>query len=359
MPQLTLEQRSFLIRTFYSSGSKAVTLRLFATEFPERKVPTRVSLAKLVVKFSREHRIENLNPGRSGPKTTVRTQAKIAEVRRMVVGKKTSTRKVASACDISQTTARRIIRKDIKVKPYKLIRVQALSPADKQKRVRDSNVYLNLLRNIRLPYLFFSDECTFYADGTVNRNNCIAYDFQRPDWHQSERRLGAARVCVWAAMSSDILIGPYFFPATVNGAAYLKCLRQYAVPRIREAVGEDWGRVWFQQDGATSHRDRRVKLFLRQTFKTHTIGLELAHNWPPRSPDLNTCDYFLWAFLKDIVFNGPEITTKLQLKRRIRSAFDHVRAFKMQQLRNAVGQWRRRLRTCISNDGSNVDAALR
>jgi len=27
--------------------------------------------------------------------------------------------------------------------------------------------------------------------------------------------------------------------------------------------------------------------------------------WPPRSPDLNTCDLFLWGYIKDRVFVPP------------------------------------------------------
>ena len=26
------------------------------------------------------------------------------------------------------------------------------------------------------------------------------------------------------------------------------------------------------------------------------------HQWPPRSPDLNPCDYFLWGYLKSKVY---------------------------------------------------------
>ncbi|PSN56214.1 hypothetical protein C0J52_01438, partial [Blattella germanica] len=27
-----------------------------------------------------------------------------------------------------------------------------------------------------------------------------------------------------------------------------------------------------------------------------------GHIWPPHSPDINPCDYFLWGFLKEQVF---------------------------------------------------------
>ena len=38
--------------------------------------------------------------------------------------------------------------------------------------------------------------------------------------------------------------------------------------------------------------------------------------WPPRSPDLNPCDYFLWGYLKSVVYY-PLPKTILELKANI------------------------------------------
>lgn len=35
--------------------------------------------------------------------------------------------------------------------------------------------------------------------------------------------------------------------------------------------------------------------------------------WPPRSPDLNPCDFFLWGYLKSVVYN-PLPKTLQELK---------------------------------------------
>ena len=37
------------------------------------------------------------------------------------------------------------------------------------------------------------------------------------------------------------------------------------------------------------------------------------HTWPPRSPDLNPCDYYLWGHLKSKVYN-PKPLNLQQLK---------------------------------------------
>jgi hypothetical protein len=40
-------------------------------------------------------------------------------------------------------------------------------------------------------------------------------------------------------------------------------------------------------------------LVISSRFPDH---LACGQNWPPNSPDLNPCDYFLWGFLKEKIF---------------------------------------------------------
>ena len=44
--------------------------------------------------------------------------------------------------------------------------------------------------------------------------------------------------------------------------------------------------------------------------------------WPPRSPDLTSCDFFLWGYVKDKVYVPPLPESLDELKRRIKSARD-------------------------------------
>jgi hypothetical protein len=44
--------------------------------------------------------------------------------------------------------------------------------------------------------------------------------------------------------------------------------------------------------------------------------------WPPRSPDLTPCDFFLWGFIKDRVFVPPLPTMLVDLSTRI-TVIDH------------------------------------
>jgi len=55
--------------------------------------------------------------------------------------------------------------------------------------------------------------------------------------------------------------------------------------------------VWFQQDGATAHTANESMTIVRNMFPGYLISRLGDVPWPPRSPDLSTCDFFsLWLF---------------------------------------------------------------
>lgn len=58
----------------------------------------------------------------------------------------------------------------------------------------------------------------------------------------------------------------------------------------------------FMQDGAPPHYAAAVRNFLNQEYPNAWIGRGGPIAWPPRSPDLNACDYFLWGHMKDIIY---------------------------------------------------------
>ncbi|GBN97941.1 hypothetical protein AVEN_72146-1 [Araneus ventricosus] len=60
--------------------------------------------------------------------------------------------------------------------------------------------------------------------------------------------------------------------------------------------------IIYMQDGAPPHIDRRVKQLLRQHFTdSWVISRHFPTAWPPRSPDITPCDFWL-GFLKDNIY---------------------------------------------------------
>ncbi|GFW29363.1 transposable element Tcb2 transposase [Trichonephila clavipes] len=60
--------------------------------------------------------------------------------------------------------------------------------------------------------------------------------------------------------------------------------------------------LWFQQDGATCHTARATIDLLKDTFGDRLISRFAPVKWPPRSCVLTPLDYFLWGYVKSLVY---------------------------------------------------------
>jgi len=103
-----------------------------------------------------------------------------------------------------------------------------------------------------------------------------------------QRPLHSDRVRLWCAISRIRIIGPYFFDeddraVTVNSEGYVAMIQEFFAPALEELNA---GLVWFQQDRATAHTDRRSMAVLREMFPGRLISLRGDIPWPEPSPDL-------------------------------------------------------------------------
>jgi hypothetical protein len=84
------------------------------------------------------------------------------------------------------------------------------------------------------------------------------------------------------------------------------------------------------QDGARPHTANVVLDFLHDTFDLHVISnrfpdrFACGQNWPPNSPDLNTCNYFLRRFLKENIFSKKKPQTLMKLRALIIQACNEI-----------------------------------
>jgi hypothetical protein len=60
--------------------------------------------------------------------------------------------------------------------------------------------------------------------------------------------------------------------------------------------------IIFEQDGAQLHWRLNVLGFLNEIFPDLWIGRNGPIPWPPRSPDITPLDFFLWSYVKDIMY---------------------------------------------------------
>ncbi|GBN91521.1 hypothetical protein AVEN_239947-1 [Araneus ventricosus] len=96
-------------------------------------------------------------------------------------------------------------------------------------------------------------------------------------------------------------------------------LEMYAVPQMQKHQPD----VIFQQDGAPPHWGMIARDFLDENFPDRWCGRGGPIPWPPRSPDITQLDFFLWGFVKNIVYKTP-VPSLDELKRRIVTAIQNV-----------------------------------
>ena len=238
-----------------------------------------------------------------------------------------STTQGSRELEIPQPTVWRVLRNRLKLKPYKLRLVQALSDDDKRYRAQFCEWMMEMVEEDEsfISRLVFSDEATFHLSGTVNRHNVRIWGTEPP--HQIvEHTRDSPKVNVFCAVSQDKVYGPFFFEGrTVTGRSYLEMLQVWLFPLLN-ADSDDF---IFQQDGAPPHWHLNVRAFLNENVPDRWIGRIGDRDaalcaWPARSPDLTVCDFFLWGCIKDRVYVPPLPTNLEELKHRIAAAISQV-----------------------------------
>ncbi|GFV03461.1 putative DD41D transposase [Trichonephila clavipes] len=126
------------------------------------------------------------------------------------------------------------------------------------------------------------DEAHFWLNGYVNKQNCR----------------------IWSEASPQV---PQRYS---HGDQYRAVINNFFIPELNN---HDVQKLWFQQDGATCHTARATIDLLKDTFGDRLISRFGPVNWPPRSCDLTPLDYFLWGYVKSLVYaDNPQTLDHLE-----------------------------------------------
>ena len=131
----------------------------------------------------------------------------------------------------------------------------------------------------------------------------------------------------------------------------MRVCREMMVNQVYHALlekGYNPADVHFQQDNATPHTAGATKSLLRELFG-HVITNDSHPPWPPRSPDLSSCDFFLWGATKDKLYKPPNApTTLLQLEQRIEQLISEIT---VDQLHSVFDSFVERCELCVRFGG--------
>jgi len=113
------------------------------------------------------------------------------------------------------------------------------------------------------------------------------------------------------------LIGPYLFEndivqaVAVNGYRYHDMLNIFFIPKSKQWMYV--ADIHLQQDGVTCHTAMENMTLLRGPFPGKLISRFGDVEWPARSPDLSSLDFYFWGYLKERVYrDNPKTIAKLK-----------------------------------------------
>ena len=112
--------------------------------------------------------------------------------------------------------------------------------------------------------------------------------------------------------------------------------------------------MWFQQDGATAHTAKASMTAVRAAFPNHVIPRFGDLTWPPCSPDLSMCDFYLWGFLKSRVYAEKPCTLE-ELKTAIR---ENIQEIGKETLVKVEANFRKRLQICARENGHHLSDVI-
>ena len=346
-PQFSAVQRAFAVKCFHETKSGKLTRTLYSQKFCDNRnvnrpsaahVPSISAIKRWVRAFANRGSVENKNASGKEklllPKSLKfkqRTDQNFQRVEESVrISPKASIRRRSAQLNIPRASLHRILKLDLKLKPYVIQVHQRLTPLHAQQRIQMCNWFLqeieqnpNFLENI-----WFSDEAHFYLNGHVNNKNFVFWGSQKPFFFE----IGGET-------------------ATINSERYVAVL-----DRFWRSLGETFGQAflrnqWFQQDGASVHVSGVSLDWIRRHFAERVISRRTDRPWSPNSPDLSPLDFHLWGFLKDEL-RGNTFGSTVELKAAISEATQRI---PIEQCQRVMANFVLRLKKCIEKKGFHLE----
>ncbi|GFW61064.1 histone-lysine N-methyltransferase SETMAR [Trichonephila clavipes] len=156
--------------------------------------------------------------------------------------------------------------------------------------------------------ILFSDEAHFWLNGYVNKQNCR----------------------IWIEANPKVYVETPLHPEKLTGALY--------------GLVESLVRTSSKTMKATTLQS------MKDTFGDRLISRFVPVNWPPRSCDFTPLDYFLWDYVKSLVYADKPQTLD-HLEDNIRRVIADIRP---QMLEKVIENWTSRLDSIRASRGSDM-----
>ena len=347
---LSIEERIFLVEFVFRNNDKYTesVKDEFQRRFPQTTVPHRDTVRDLISKFRETGSV--IDASRSG-RPSKATKEKLEDISdRLLRSPSKSLRKLSQQSGLSLGLTHKVVRKELKLYPYKVRAVQELKDTDFRKRMEYCEWFNNFIAangEDILDVTFFTDEAWFHLSGYINSQNSHLWSSENPN-SVHESPLHSEKVGVWVAISRQRIIGPIFFSETVTAERYCN---QILFPFIGCLNEDEISRAYFQQDNATAHTANRSLALLEEVFAERIISKGV---WPARSPDLTPPDFYLWGAAKGNVYkNNPRNIDELKIEIQ-----DYIQSVTAETLRFVFDNKIKRVNLCMQEGGKHFQHLL-
>lgn len=104
-------------------------------------------------------------------------------------------------------------------------------------------------------------------------------------------------------------------------------------------------------DGAPPHTYGQVSYHLNQIFPNRWMGTYGLIRWPARSPDLNPMDFFVWGYVKGLIY-VQDVTDRDVVLGLIQGAFESINPA---IIRAATFSVEKRIQFCLEREGQHFE----
>lgn len=339
MANYSVEQRVFMVKKYFSTKSFKQTTEMFVERFGNQRKPSKSCIFELVNLFQTTG---SVTPKKHQRKRTVLTPTKVDEISQLMQASPSiSLRQLKSKTNVSQSSCYTVVRKMLKLRPYKISTVHKLLDVDPDARINYCRWMMQAITNgtINLDLTFFSDEAWFSLDGYLNSQNNRFWSLNNPHVF-IESPLHSKKVGVICFMSRRRIIGPIFFRETLNSDRFIQLFNEFVTYLTEEE--KNFG--YLQMDGATCHTSKRTRATVAEIFNDRII---IKPRWPARSPDLTPLDFYLWGNLKEKVYKDtPESLDCLE-----HNITQSIRNIVVEEIELVFKNMMKRLQMCLDCDG--------
>jgi transposase len=338
-----------------SNNNASEAARDYARLYPQRRHPDAKVIRRLMQRLRENGQIMPLYVNRGRPRE-VRTPAleeAILEAIENAPGR--SIRGLAREFHVDYRRVQGILA-DEHYHPYHYVKVQALRPGDYPLRVEFCEWLLgrHRIEPRFIQNILWTDESYFSQDGIFNQHNNHIWATENPFAVHPRAHQHRFGINLWAGVIDNNLVGPFTLPARVNAENFLQFLQNDFQVLLEDLPLVILRQMWLQMDGAPPHFGRIVRDWCNETYPNRWIGRGGAIAWPPRSPDLNPCDFFLWGHLQNFVYATP-IANLEELTERINAAVNTINVPMLQRVQENIV---RRAALCIEVGGRNFEQLL-